>query len=236
MNIIDKLWYGNISPCEKGFKKGSKYSELLSYIVKHEEDLQKQLNDEEKEVLEKFTECTNEMYGIAEREAFVREFTLGARIIIKVMSAEVEYRLSRDEDKQLNSLNNQRKIVQEYAEVHGHEIVGESFDDNVSGMHFDREEIEKLQEEAEKKAFEAVIVKDLSRLVRHKILTAMFIDNLKALGIRVLSATEGIDTFNKNDDLMIGFKSLINDSGNTPTFTRQCSKSATMISAASPKT
>lgn len=122
------------------------------------------------------------------------------------------YRLSRDEDKQLNSLNNQRKIVLEYAEAHGHTVVGESYDDNVSGMHFDREGIEKLQEEAEKKSFEAVIVKDLSRLGRHKILTAMFIDNLKSLGIRVLSATEGIDTFNENDDLMIGFKSLINDS------------------------
>ena len=127
------------------------------------------------------------------------------------MNVWLYYRLSRDEDKQLNSLNNQRKIVQEYAEAHGHTVVGESYDDNVSGMHFDREGIEKLQEEAEKKSFEAVIVKDLSRLGRHKILTAMFIDNLKSLGIRVLSATEGIDTFNENDDLMIGFKSLIND-------------------------
>jgi len=29
MNIIEELWYGNISPCERDFKKGSKYSELL---------------------------------------------------------------------------------------------------------------------------------------------------------------------------------------------------------------
>ena len=63
MNIIEELWYGNISPCERDFKKGSKYSELLGYIVRHEEDLKKRLNDEEIEILEKFTECTNEMYG-----------------------------------------------------------------------------------------------------------------------------------------------------------------------------
>ena len=69
MNIIDELWYGNISPCERDFKKGSKYSELLGYIVRHEEDLKKRLNDEEIEILEKFTECTNEMYGIADPEA-----------------------------------------------------------------------------------------------------------------------------------------------------------------------
>ena len=90
MNIIEELWYGNVSPCERDFKKGSKYSELLVYIVRHEEDLQKRLYDEEKEILEKFTECTNEMYGIAEREAFVRGFVLGARIIIEVMNTEIE--------------------------------------------------------------------------------------------------------------------------------------------------
>ena len=90
MNILEELWYGNISPCEMDFKRGSKYSELLSYIARHEEDLQKRLNDEEKEILEKFTECMGEMNGIAEREAFVRGFVLGARIIIEVMNTEIE--------------------------------------------------------------------------------------------------------------------------------------------------
>ena len=90
MNIIEELWYGNISPCEMDFKRGSKYSELLGYIIRHEEDLQKRLNDEGKEILEKFTECMGEMYGIAEREAFVRGFVLGARIIIEVMNTEIE--------------------------------------------------------------------------------------------------------------------------------------------------
>ena len=85
MGILEELWYGNISPCERNFKKGSKYSELLGYIVRYEEDLQKRLNVEEKEILEKLTEFTNEMYSIAEREAFVRGFTLGAKIIIEVM-------------------------------------------------------------------------------------------------------------------------------------------------------
>lgn len=46
------------------------------------------------------------------------------------------YRLSRDEDEELNSLTNQRKIIYEYVLGNGHEVVGESFDDNVSGMLF----------------------------------------------------------------------------------------------------
>ena len=121
------------------------------------------------------------------------------------------YRLSRDEDDELNSLTNQRKIIYEYAVTNGHEVVGESFDDNVSGMHFNREGIDKIYEVVEAGKIEAVIVKDLSRLGRHRTQTALFIDYLREHDVRVLSATENIDTFNENDDLIIGFKGLVND-------------------------
>lgn len=90
MNILEYLYYGHINPCEREFKKGSTYSELLGYIVRHQENLQKRMNDEEKEIFEKFTECTNEMYSMTEREAFAKGFVLGARIIIEVMSTDIE--------------------------------------------------------------------------------------------------------------------------------------------------
>ena len=121
------------------------------------------------------------------------------------------YRLSRDEDEELNSLNNQRKIIYNFAVSNGHEVMGESFDDNVSGMHFNREGIDKIYEVVEASKIEAIIVKDLSRLGRHRTQTALFIDYLREHDVRVLSATENIDTFNENDDLIIGFKGLVND-------------------------
>lgn len=121
------------------------------------------------------------------------------------------YRLSRDEDDELNSLTNQRKIIYDYAASQGHEIVGESFDDNVSGMHFNREGIDKIYDVVEQGRIDAIIVKDLSRLGRHRTQTALFIDYLREHDVRVLSATENIDTFNENDDLIIGFKGLVND-------------------------
>ena len=121
------------------------------------------------------------------------------------------YRLSKDEDEELNSLNNQRKIIYNFAVSNGHEVVGESFDDNVSGMHFNREGIDKIYEVVEAGKIEAIIVKDLSRLGRHRTQTALFIDYLREHDVRVLSATENIDTFNENDDLIIGFKGLVND-------------------------
>ena len=121
------------------------------------------------------------------------------------------YRLSRDEDKKLNSLTNQRKILEEYAQSHGYQMIGESYDDNVSGMHFNREGIEKIQDEVERGTVDAILVKDLSRLGRHKTQTAMFIDYLREHDVRVLSVTENIDTGNEDDELMVGFKGIFND-------------------------
>ena len=127
------------------------------------------------------------------------------------MRAWLYYRLSRDEDEELNSLTNQRSIIAGYAEKNGFAIAGESFDDNVSGMHFDRDGIEKICEAVEQNQIDAVIVKDLSRLGRHRTQTAVFIDYLKKHDVRVISVTENIDTSNENDDLVIGMKQIIND-------------------------
>ena len=120
-------------------------------------------------------------------------------------------RLSRDEDSELNSLTNQQNILREYAEKNGYEIAGESADDNISGMHFNRPGINEIYAAVEEKKIDAVVVKDLSRLGRHRTQTAMFIDFLRENDVRVLSVTENIDTSNEDDDLMVGFKGIFND-------------------------
>ena len=105
-------------------------------------------------------------------------------------------RLSRDEDSELNSLTNQQNILREYAEKNSYEIAGESADDNISGMHFNRPGINEIYAAVEEKRIDAVVVKDLSRLGRHRTQTAMFIDFLRENDVRVLSVTENIDTSN----------------------------------------
>ena len=120
-------------------------------------------------------------------------------------------RLSRDDDAEQNSLSNQKKIIREFAEQNDFIIIGESFDDNISGMTFDRDGIDELTDQVEKGAIDAVIVKDLSRLGRHRTKTSVYIDYLTEKGVRVLSVTENIDTFCEEDDLMIGFKGILND-------------------------
>ena len=111
----------------------------------------------------------------------------------------------------MNSLLNQREICQAFAEQHGYAIAGQSFDDNISGMSFDRRGLDELMVAVDADKIDAVIVKDLSRLGRHRTQTALFIDYLREHQVRVISATEGIDTFRDEDDLIIGVRGLMND-------------------------
>ena len=120
-------------------------------------------------------------------------------------------RLSNDDDQEMNSLLNQQEICHGFAEQHGYTIVGQSSDDNVSGMKFNRRGLDELTAAVDADKIDAVIVKDLSRLGRHRTQTALFIDYLREHQVRVISATEGIDTFLDEDDLIIGVRGLMND-------------------------
>lgn len=120
-------------------------------------------------------------------------------------------RLSNDDDVQMHSLKNQLQIIREYAWTHGYTVVGESYDDNSSGMRFERKGLEQLSAAAEKRQIDAVIVKDMSRLGRHRTQTSLYLDYLRHQGVAVLSATEGLSTMDDEDDLAIGIIQLMND-------------------------
>lgn len=121
-------------------------------------------------------------------------------------------RLSRDEDKDLNSLTNQMDILRDYSIKNGYNIIGEFYDDNISGMTFDRDGLEKMLDTVEEHGkIKAIVVKDLSRLGRHRIKTPLLIEQLERKGVRILSVTEGIDTSNEDHDLEIAIKQMMND-------------------------
>lgn len=120
-------------------------------------------------------------------------------------------RLSNDDDCEMNSLLNQQEICRAFAERQGYQIVGQSSDDNVSGMNFSRRGLNELTAAVDAGRLDAVLVKDLSRLGRHRTQTALFIDYLRERGVRVISVTEGLDTASDEDDLIIGVRGLMND-------------------------
>ena len=127
------------------------------------------------------------------------------------MRAWIYGRLSNDDDREMDSLTNQMEIGRSYACRKGYRVVGESFDDNVSGMRFDRRGLNQCTEAVEQGQVDAIIVKDLSRLGRHKTQTALFIDYLRQQGVAVLSVTENLNTLEDEDDLIIGVRGLMND-------------------------
>lgn len=69
-------------------------------------------------------------------------------------------RLSNDDDQEMNSLLNQQEICQAFAKQHGYIIAGQSFDDNVSGMKFNRRGLDELAAAVDADKIDAVIVKD----------------------------------------------------------------------------
>ena len=120
-------------------------------------------------------------------------------------------RLSNDDDPERDSLQNQERICREFAAQRGGQMVGQSSDNNISGMNFSRRGLSQLTAAVENGRLDGVVVKDISRLGRHRTQTALFIDYLRERGVRVLSATEGLDSFREKDDLIIGVRGLMND-------------------------
>lgn len=120
-------------------------------------------------------------------------------------------RLSRDDDKEQNSLNNQKGIITDYANEKKYDLIDVIDDDNISGMTFDRDGISFLKDLIDQDLVDIILVKDLSRLGRHKAYSSLFIEYMNKVGVKVISIDENIDTSNENDDLLIGFKQIINE-------------------------
>ena len=88
--ILEELWYGNICPNTDCRESTPLIKQLTGYIATHHDKLQSMLTEEQKEVLEKFNDCFDELTDINEREIFVYAFRLGARIMLEAMLPQTE--------------------------------------------------------------------------------------------------------------------------------------------------
>ena len=86
--MIEELWHGNIIPQEDSRTNSSEMKELLSYMARHHEDLEKSFTDEQKEIFEKFHDCWSEYISLAEEAIFSYAFKLGMRIAIETLTRE----------------------------------------------------------------------------------------------------------------------------------------------------
>ena len=84
-NMINELWHGNIVPQEDSRTNSPQMKELLGYMARHHEDLEKTFTDEQKEIFEKFHDCWNEYMSLAEAAIFEYAFKLGMQIAIETL-------------------------------------------------------------------------------------------------------------------------------------------------------
>ncbi len=85
MTTLEDLYYGNISPHERYIKRGTRVDKLVKLICKNEEELNSSLTEKQKETFEKFKDCTSELSGLTERDAFRDGFILAVRIMVEAM-------------------------------------------------------------------------------------------------------------------------------------------------------
>ncbi len=85
-SIIKELWHGNIIPQEDSRTNSKEMKELLGYMARHHEDLEKTFSEEQKEIFEKFHDCWSEYVSLDECAIFCYAFKLGMRIAIETLT------------------------------------------------------------------------------------------------------------------------------------------------------
>ena len=83
--LLKELWHGNIIPEEDSRNNSKEMKELLGYMARHHEELEKSFTDEQKEIFEKFHDCWDEYVSLAEAAIFEYAFNLGMQIAIETL-------------------------------------------------------------------------------------------------------------------------------------------------------
>ena len=91
MTTIEKLYYGQIRPHEKLVDPESRFTVLQDLLSTSDEDLTRMLPENCKGAYDAFKAAYDEMYAMAEKEAFADGFSLGLRLGIESYGRETEF-------------------------------------------------------------------------------------------------------------------------------------------------
>ena len=84
---LEKLYYGNIRPCERRMVPNSELRRAVDTINHCEDQIEEQLNDEGKKLLTKMSEAQQTADNIMALENFILGFRLGIRIMAECMDS-----------------------------------------------------------------------------------------------------------------------------------------------------
>ena len=130
-------------------------------------------------------------------------------------------RLSQEDAREGESLSieNQKKMLKEYADRNGFHNCQYYIDDGFSGVNKNRPEYVRMLRDVENGLVGTVIVKDQSRLGRDHLETDKLMEIVfPAYDVRFIAVTDGVDSANGFNE-MSGIKNYFNDF-----YARDCSK------------
>ena len=121
-------------------------------------------------------------------------------------------RLSRDDDLQgeSNSISNQKKLLEEYADHQGFSNTVHFTDDGISGTCFDRPGFLAMMKEVEAGNVEYLCIKDMSRLGRDYLKVGQIMEILRQSGVRLIAINDGVDSARGDDDFT-PFRNIMNE-------------------------
>lgn len=107
------------------------------------------------------------------------------------MNAVIYARYSSDKQTE-QSIDGQIRYCTQYAKQHNYNLVGSYIDRALSGRYDTRSEFQRMIDDSSKHQFDFIIVWKLDRFARNRYDSAIYKRNLRKIGVKVLSATEGI--------------------------------------------
>ena len=123
-------------------------------------------------------------------------------------------RLSRDDEQagESNSIQNQKKYLEEYARQHGLRNIRHFYDDGYSGTNFNRPGFVALLEEIEAGRVETLVVKDLSRFGRNYLQVGYYTEILfPKKGVRFIAINNNVDSAAPQDNDFTPFLNIMNE-------------------------
>ena len=123
-------------------------------------------------------------------------------------------RLSQDDglEGDSNSIQNQKNILQKFAEDHHFPNPCFYVDDGFSGSNFQRPAFQQMISDMENGEIGIIVTKDLSRLGRNQLHTGLYIEErFPMFGVRYIAINDNVDTDSSESNDLMPFKNLFNE-------------------------
>lgn len=123
-------------------------------------------------------------------------------------------RLSQDDgiEGDSNSIQNQKTILQKFAEDHHFPSPCFYVDDGFSGGTFQRPAFQQMISDMENGEIGIIVTKDLSRLGRNQLHTGLYIEErFPMFGVRYIAINDNVDTDSSESNDLMPFKNLFNE-------------------------